>query len=68
MARTSSLNRVRSGSMSWNLMSFGRPPTLWCDLMLAAPSPQPDSTTSGYSVPCTRNLTSLPEAPASSMT
>ena len=35
-------------------MSSGRPPTLWCDLMLALSVP-PDSTTSGYSVPCTRN-------------
>ena len=28
--------------------------------MLAAPSPPPDSTTSGYSVPCTRNSTGSP--------
>ncbi len=46
-ARTSSLNRVRSGSMSVNCRSSGRPPTLWWLLMLAAPSPPPDSTTSG---------------------
>ena len=35
-------------------MSSGSPPTLWCDLMFAL-SPPPDSTMSGYSVPCTRN-------------
>src|SRR5690606_2023163 len=46
-ARTSSLNRLRSGSTSLNWRSSGRPPTLWCDLMLAAPVPPPDSTTSG---------------------
>ncbi len=64
-ARTSSLNRVRSGSTSSNCRSSGRPPTLWWLLMLAAPSPPPDSTTSGYSVPWTRNLTSSPCSPAS---
>ena len=45
-------------------MSSGRPPTLWCDLMLAL-SPPPDSTMSGYSVPCTRNRgASSPLVPA----
>ncbi len=39
-------------------MSSGRPPTLWCDLIVAA-SAVPDSITSGYKVPCTRNLASL---------
>ncbi len=36
-------------------MSSGRPPTLWWLLMFAAVC-EPDSITSGYSVPCTRNL------------
>ena len=35
-------------------MSSGSPPTLWWLLMLAAVF-EPDSITSGYSVPCTRN-------------
>ena len=35
--RTSSLNSARSGSTSENCRSSGRPPTLWCDLMLAVP-------------------------------
>ena len=39
-------------------MSSGRPPTLWCDLIVAL-SPPPDSTMSGYSVPCTRKRASL---------
>ncbi len=56
-SRTSSLNSVRSGSTSSNFRSSGSPPTLWCDLMVAVPVPPPDSTTSGYSVPWTRNLT-----------
>ena len=60
--RTSSLNRVRSGSTSVNFKSSGRPPTLWCDLILAVPVPPPDSTTSGYNVPCTKNSTSPPAA------
>ena len=34
-------------------MSSGSPPTLWCDLMVAA-SAVPDSITSGYKVPWTR--------------
>ena len=58
-ARTSSLNRCRNGSTSSKSMSSGRPPTLWCDLMLAL-SPPPDSTMSGYSVPCTRKRGSTP--------
>ena len=45
--------------------SAGSPPTLWWDLMLAVPVPPPDSTTSGYSVPCTRNSTASPWPPAS---
>lgn len=47
IARTSSLNSERSGSINSNLRSSGRPPTLWWDLMFEAPSPPPDSTTSG---------------------
>ena len=31
--RTSSLNKVRSGSINLNLRSAGKPPTLWCDLI-----------------------------------
>ena len=34
--RTSSLNRSRSGSMSLKPRSSGRPPTLWCSLIVAA--------------------------------
>ena len=34
-------------------MSSGRPPTLWW-VLISALSPPPDSTMSGYSVPCTR--------------
>jgi hypothetical protein len=55
--RTSSLNSQRSGSTSSNSMSSGSPPTLWCDLIVAA-VPCPDSMTSGYSVPWTRNFAS----------
>ena len=44
--RTSSLNSVRSGSTSSNSRSSGRPPTLWCDLIVAAPLEPPDSITS----------------------
>ena len=40
-------------------MSSGSPPTLWWDLILAA-SRVPDSMTSGYSVPCTRNRATPP--------
>ena len=46
ITRTSSLNRLRSGSTSSNCMSSGRPPTLWWDLILAA-SLVPDSMMSG---------------------
>ena len=35
-ARTSSLNSGRRGSTSAKAMSSGSPPTLWCDLMVAA--------------------------------
>ena len=58
--RTSSLNSLRSGSTSWNCRSSGSPPTLWWDLMFAVPVPPPDSTTSGYSVPWTRNSHASP--------
>src|SRR5919198_1084017 len=34
--RTSSLKSSRSGSTSSMSMSAGRPPTLWCDLIIAA--------------------------------
>ena len=34
--RTSSLNRSRSGSISSKPSSAGRPPTLWCSLIVAA--------------------------------
>ena len=49
-ARTSSLNSMRSGSMSRNVMSAGRPPTLWCVLIVRAwrvSSLLADSITSG---------------------
>ena len=38
-------------------MRAGRPPTLWCDLMVTdgPPVKDTDSITSGYSVPCARN-------------
>ena len=45
-ARTSSLKSIRSGSISSKSRSSGRPPTLWCDLIVAAPVPPPDSITS----------------------
>ncbi|COW01047.1 Uncharacterised protein [Mycobacterium tuberculosis] len=45
-----------------NFRSSGRPPTLWWLLMFAVPLPPPDSTTSGYSVPCTRNSAVLPSS------
>ena len=67
-ARTSSLNSSRSGSTSLNLRSSGSPPTLWWLLMFAVPEPPPDSTTSGYSVPCTRKSTSDPVSPTMSRT
>jgi hypothetical protein len=46
--RTSSLNSMRSGSTSSIRMSAGSPPTLWCDLIVAATpsSAPPDSITS----------------------
>ena len=47
-ARTSSLNSARRGSTSSNVRSSGRPPTLWCVLIVAAPVPPPDSITSEY--------------------
>ena len=46
--------------MSSKSISSGKPPTLWCDLMVTA-GPRalpPDSITSGYSVPWARNLAS----------
>ena len=43
--RTSSLKISRSGSTRSNSMSSGSPPTLWCDLILAAVR-LPDSITS----------------------
>ena len=57
---TSSLNRSLSGSMSFNFISFGRPPTLWWLLMvwecvLPLPGGGHDSITSGYKVPWTKN-------------
>ena len=50
--RTSSLNSVRSGSTSVKPRSLGRPPTLWCDLMVCEcfwpePGGGQDSITSG---------------------
>ena len=66
-ARTSSLNRSRSGSTNSRRMSAGRPPTLWWLLMRAA-SRVPDSITSGYSVPCTRKRASEWSAATSSNT
>ena len=56
-SRTSSLNNERRGSIKVKSKSSGRPPTLWCDFMFAVPVPPPDSTTSGYNVPCTKNST-----------
>ena len=48
-ARTSSLNSSRSGSTSFMFMRAGRPPTLWCDLMVTEGPPVNDtlSITSG---------------------
>src|SRR5262249_62257782 len=62
-ARTPSLNSARSGSMSSNSRSSGRPPTLWGDLIVAAPVPPPDSMTSEYSVPWTGKRTPPSRAP-----
>src|ERR1700756_1143841 len=57
--RTSSLNKSRNGSTSANGIFSGNPPTLWCDLIVAdGPFTDTDSITSGYNVPCTRNLMS----------
>mmetsp|Transcript_20478 Transcript_20478/g.72414 ORF Transcript_20478/g.72414 Transcript_20478/m.72414 type:complete len:232 (+) Transcript_20478:382-1077(+) len=65
-SRTSSLKSSRSGSMSFRRMLSIRPPTLWCDLMVAeGPLNDTDSITSGYSVPCSRKST-LPISAASS--
>ena len=46
--------------MSVNCRSLGRPPTLWCDLIMwlcfwFLPGGGIDSMTSGYSVPCSRH-------------
>ena len=58
MRRTSSLNRSRSGSISFNFMCSGKPPTLWWLLMVwLGPFTLLDSITSGYSVPCTSQST-----------
>ena len=67
MARTSSLNRVRSGSMSWNLMSR-QAAHIVVRFDVGRAIAAAGLYDVRYSVPCTRNLTSLPEAPASSMT
>lgn len=58
-SNTSSLNRSLSGSMSFNFISLGRPPTLWWLLIvwewvLPLPGGGQDSITSGYKVPWTR--------------
>ena len=47
--RTSSLNSSRSGSTSFTRMRSGRPPTLWCDLIVTDGPPVNDtlSITSG---------------------
>mmetsp|Transcript_5660 Transcript_5660/g.24022 ORF Transcript_5660/g.24022 Transcript_5660/m.24022 type:complete len:314 (-) Transcript_5660:349-1290(-) len=63
--RTSSLNSMRRGSTSSNPSSLGKPPTLWCDLMVcecfwSEPGGGQDSMTSGYSVPCTKNVGRTP--------
>ena len=57
-SRTSSLNRQRSGSISSNFIFSGKPPTLWWLFISAAGLPPigTDSITSGYRVPCARNL------------
>jgi hypothetical protein len=41
-ARTSSLNNSRSGSTSFMFMRSGRPPTLWCDLIVTDGPPVND--------------------------
>ncbi len=64
---TSSLNSQRSGSTSSKRMSSGRQPTLWW-LLITAAVDVPLSTTSGYSVPCTRKSTSPSLAASSSKT
>jgi len=47
-SRTSSLNSSRSGSTSLRFIFSGRPPTLWCDLIVAeGPLCDTDSITSG---------------------
>ena len=57
---TSSLNKFLKGSINSNLQSFGKPPTLWCDLIVCdKPSSLADSITSGYIVPCAKNLISF---------
>ena len=37
--RTSSLNIILSGSTTFNFMKSGKPPTLWCDLIVAEGPP-----------------------------
>ena len=47
--RTSSLNNSRNGSTSSNFITSGKPPTLWCDFIVAEGPPvaETDSITSG---------------------
>ena len=47
--RTSSLNNMRKGSTICNFIKSGKPPTLWCDFIVAEGPPvtETDSITSG---------------------
>ncbi len=67
--RTSSLNSIRSGSITFSFIKSGSPPTLWCDLMVAeGPFTETDSITSGYMVPCPSHFTSVSWCASSSKT
>jgi len=59
---TSSLKSSLKGSISVNCRSLGKPPTLWCDLIVwlcfwSLPGGGHDSMTSGYLQRVTSNLT-----------
>ena len=56
---TSSLNKYFNGSTNFNFILFGRPPTLWWDLIFDVWLPVTDllSIKSGYRVPWAKNFT-----------
>ena len=56
---TSSLNKYFNGSTNFNFILFGKPPTLWWDLIFEVWLPVTDllSIRSGYRVPWAKNFT-----------